>query len=78
LSRSAKQHPSNSAHLNEAICVGLVDKCSPILIHSNRFTSPIPDVCHASGGCGCHKHIPKHFKHHRFTFLTSGSLERSV
>jgi hypothetical protein len=49
---------------HEATCAGLVDICVPIL-HSYRFPSLIPDVCHAWGGCGWHKHIPKHSKHHR-------------
>jgi hypothetical protein len=49
---------------HEAICAGFVDKCLPIL-HSYLFPNLIPDVCHAWGGCGWHKHIPMHFKYHR-------------
>jgi hypothetical protein len=29
------------------------------------FRAQIPDVCYAWGGCGWHKHILKHSKHHR-------------
>jgi hypothetical protein len=64
LSRNAKQHSSNSAHLMRRFVPGLVDMCLPIL-HSYCFLSLIPDVRHAWGGCGWHKHIIKHSKHHR-------------
>jgi hypothetical protein len=46
------------------ICAGFVDICIPIL-HSYRPPSLLPDACHAWGGCGWHKHTPKHSKHHR-------------
>jgi hypothetical protein len=49
---------------HEAIGAGFVDMYLPIL-NSFGFPSLIPDVCYAWGGYGWHKHIPKHFKHHR-------------
>jgi hypothetical protein len=51
---------------HEAICAGFFNTCLKIL-YSYLFSSLTPDVCHAWGGCGWHKRIPKHSKHHRQT-----------
>jgi hypothetical protein len=48
---------------HESIGPGFVYMYLPIH-HCYRFTSSIPDVCHAWGACGLHNLIPKHSKHH--------------
>jgi hypothetical protein len=51
---------------HEAIIrAGFVDICLPILHSYWRPSVLIFDACHAWGGCGWHKHIPRHSKHHR-------------
>jgi hypothetical protein len=65
LSRSAKQHPSKSAHLVRRFVRGLSIHVYQFFIPTDFVPSLIPDACHAWGGCGWLKHQPRHSKHHR-------------